>query len=83
MLPRAPNPVGGIPLMPISPPSHACLRTKPVNRKFTPMVVTARKSERTRSEAKPTANPSRLPAMTARKIARTALPIPTIARAAA
>ena len=40
--------------MPISPPSHACLRTKPVNRKFTPIVVTARKSLRTRSEAKPT-----------------------------
>ena len=61
MLPTAPRPVGGIPLIPISPPSQACLRTKPTNRKLTPMVVTARKSERTRSEAKPTTMPSRQP----------------------
>ena len=50
-----------MPLIPISPPSHACLRTKPVNRKFTPIVVTARKSLRTRSEAKPTTIPASAP----------------------
>ena len=44
--------------MPISPPSQPCLRTNPVNRKFTPIVVTARKSLRTRNEAKPTTIPS-------------------------
>ena len=66
MLPAAPRPVAGMPLIPISPPSQACLRTKPMNRKFTPMVVTARKSVRTRSEAKPTTMPSRLPVTSGR-----------------
>ena len=83
MLPDAPRPVPGIPLMPISPPSQACFRTKPTNRKFTPMVVTARKSVRTRSDAKPTMNPSRLPVTSAATIASGTLPVPTIANAAA
>ena len=83
MLPAAPSPVAGIPLIPISPPSQACLRTKPMNRKLTPMVVTARKSERTRSEAKPTMIPSRLPVTSAAAIASGTLAVATIASAAA
>ena len=83
MLPEAPNPVGGIPLIPISPPSQACLRTKPVNRKLTPMVVIARKSERTRSEAKPTTTPSRLPVTRAATSANGTLAVATMASAAA
>src|SRR6516164_4466933 len=49
-LPSLPRPEGGMRLIPISAPNHACLRTKPTNRKLTPMVVTARKSWRSRSE---------------------------------
>src|SRR6516164_4698640 len=53
ILPSAPSPDPGMPLMPISPPSQPCLRTMPMNRKFTPIVVTARKSVRSRIGAGP------------------------------
>lgn len=44
--------------MPISAPSHDCLRTAPRNRKPTPIVTIARKSSRTLSAAKPTTTPA-------------------------
>ncbi len=47
------------------------------------MVVTARKSERTRSEAKPTMMPSRLPVTSAASIASGTLAVATMASAAA
>ena len=83
MLPVAPRPEAGMPLMPISPPSQLCLRTKPVNRKFTPIVVTARKSLRTRSDAKPTTMPSRLPTTAPATSASTRLWVATAVSAAA
>ena len=46
-----------MPEMPSSPPSHFCLRTNPRNTKPMPMVVTARKSWRTRSDVRPTTMP--------------------------
>ena len=56
--PGRPKATEGIPEMPTSPPSASWLRTKPTNRKVTPMVVMARKSWRTRSDAMPTTNPT-------------------------
>jgi hypothetical protein len=46
-----------MPEMPSSPPSHFCLRTKPRKTKPMPIVVTARKSWRTRSDVSPTTIP--------------------------
>ena len=46
-----------MPAIPISPPKISCFLTIPVNKKTTPMVVIARKSWRTRSDATPTIKP--------------------------
>ena len=56
--PGRPKATEGMPEIPTSPPSASCLRTKPTNRNVTPMVVMARKSWRTRSDAMPTTNPT-------------------------
>ena len=50
---------------PISAPSQFCLRTTPMKTKPTPMVVIAKKSARTRSDARPTNRPRRLAAAAA------------------
>ena len=56
--PGRPNATWGMPEIPTSPPSASCLRTMPTKRNVTPIVVMARKSWRTRSDAMPTTNPT-------------------------
>ncbi len=80
--PGRPKATCGMPEMPTSPPSAACLRTMPTNRKLTPMVVIARKSWRTLSEVMPTTSPM-APAIAAAGTSATASGTPALVSIAA